>query len=111
MQTVDRLISNIRRRETPFYDRLCRLAEAIRSIHFPVIPGLHHALYYERRVRLTLWRNLLRLVYYEPMFKICCEQVGRNLRVIGGIPLLMGNPIRIRIGDDVTISGVTTIVG
>jgi len=45
------------------------------------------------------------------MFKTRCEQVGRNLRVIGGLPLLMGNPIRLVVGNDVTISGVTTIIG
>src|SRR5207245_5112817 len=108
---VGRFILDIRRRETPFYDRLYRLAKAIQSIHVPVIPGLHHALYCERRLRLALWHGFLRLFYYEPMFRSCCERVGRNLRLIGGIPLLMGNPMRIRIGDNVTISGVTTFVG
>lgn len=83
----------------------------MQSLHMPVIPGLHHALYHERRLRLALLHAFLRVVYYEPMFKTRCELVGRNLRLIGGIPLLMGNPIRIRIGDDVTISGVTTFVG
>jgi acetyltransferase-like isoleucine patch superfamily enzyme len=58
-----------------------------------------------------MWNNFLRVLYYEPMFKTRCERVGRNFRLIGGIPLLMGNPMRIRIGDDVTISGVTTFVG
>jgi acetyltransferase-like isoleucine patch superfamily enzyme len=76
----------------------------------PVIPGLYHALYYERRTRLALWHGILRVLYYEPMFKTRCEHVGRNLTLIGGIPLLMGD-LRIRIGDDVTISGVTTFVG
>ncbi len=111
MGAIDQFVLKIRRRETPFYDRLYRLAKVFRSIDFPVIPGLHHVLYHERRIRLTLWHNVIRLVYYEPLFKTRCERVGKNLRLIGGIPLLMGNPIRIRIGDDVTISGVTTFVG
>jgi acetyltransferase-like isoleucine patch superfamily enzyme len=111
MQAIDRQIVNIRRRKTPFHDRLYWLARAIRSLHMPVIPGLHHALYYERLLRLALWHGFLRVVYYEPMFKTRCERVGRNLRLIDGIPVLMGNPMRIRIGDDVTISGVTTFSG
>ena len=76
----------------------------------PVIPVFYHALYYERRTRLAMWHGLLRVLYYEPMFKTRCERVGRNLTLIGGIPLLMGD-LRIRIGNDVTISGVTTFVG
>jgi carbonic anhydrase/acetyltransferase-like protein (isoleucine patch superfamily) len=58
-----------------------------------------------------VWGTFMRISYYEPMFKTRCERVGRNFRLIGGIPLLMGKPIRIRIGDDVTICGITTIVG
>ena len=76
-----------------------------------MIPGVHHLLYEERRLRHSLWHTFLRTLYYEPMFKTRCEQVGRNLRVIGGLPLLMGNPIRLVVGNDVTISGVTTIIG
>ena len=85
-------------------------SDCARSI-FPVIPGVHHLLYEERRLRHGLWHTFLRTLYYEPMFKTRCEQVGRNLRVIGGLPLLMGNPIRLVVGNDVTISGVTTIIG
>jgi acetyltransferase-like isoleucine patch superfamily enzyme len=108
---LDQWMLRVRRRETPFYDRVYRVAKAARCFHFPVIPGLHHVLYHERRMRHAVWSNFLRVFYYEPMFKTRCERVGRNFRLIDGIPLLMGNPIRIRIGDDVTISGVTTFVG
>jgi acetyltransferase-like isoleucine patch superfamily enzyme len=111
MHLIDRLSLHIRRRETPLADRLYRLAKNVQSIHMPLIPGLHHWLYKERALRLALWHTLLRVVYYEPLFKTQCEQVGRNLRLIGGIPLLLGNRIRLFIGDDVTISGVTTFAG
>jgi len=111
MQAIDRMMLQIRRRETPLAERVYRLGKAFRRIQMPVIPGLHHVLYDERRFRLALWERLLRLVYYEPLFKTQCEHVGRNLRLMGGIPLLMGNPIRILIGNDVTIAGVTTFIG
>ena len=110
MHRFDQLAIRIRRRQTPFYDRLYRVAKFIRTFHFPVIPFLHQALYYERALRLALWNGGLRIFYYEPMFKTRCERVGRNLTLIDGIPVLMGN-LRIRIGDNVTISGVTTFVG
>jgi len=108
---LDNFMVKIRRRGSPFYARLYRLAKALQTIHMPVIPGVHHALYNERRLRLAAWRAFIRVVYYEPLFKTRCAQVGTNLHLIGGLPLLMGNPIHLIIGDDVTISGVTTFVG
>ena len=110
MSRLDQFAVRIRRRQTPFYDRLYRLAKSLRAIHIPVIPFLHQALYYERGARLALWNGGLRIFYYEPLFKTRCEIVGRNLTLIDGIPVIMGS-LRIRIGDNVTISGVTTLVG
>jgi acetyltransferase-like isoleucine patch superfamily enzyme len=71
---------------------------------------LCRALYHERYSRLSLLRTFLESFYYEPLFKSRCDAVGKNFRLIAGIPLLMGT-IRIRIGDSVTISGITTFVG
>ena len=111
MRALDELMVKVRRRETPLYARLYRWAKTVRSIHMPVIPGVHHLLYEERRVRHAVVNGLLRVLYYEPLFKTQCERVGRNLRIIGGLPQLLGSPIRITVGHDVTLSGVITVVG
>lgn len=71
--------------------RLCKRTYA-------VIPGVHHELYNERRLRLTAWRAFIRVVYHEPLFKTRCARVGTSLRLVGGLPLLMGNPIHLTIG-------------
>jgi acetyltransferase-like isoleucine patch superfamily enzyme len=111
MQLLEHFMANVRRRETPVYARLYEWARRLRAIHMPVIPGLHHVLYEERRLRRSCWQTFLRVTYYEPLFKTRCERVGRNLRISGGLPLLMGNPVRLRLGNDVTLCGVMTIVG
>ena len=111
MRALDELIVKVRRRETPLYARLYGWAKTVRSLHLPVIPGIHHLLYEERRFRHGLMHGLLRVLYYEPLFKTQCERVGRNLRIIGGLPQLLGSPIRITVGHDVTLSGVITVVG
>ena len=111
MRAIEYFMVNVRRQETPFYTRLYEWARRLRSFHMPVIPGLYHVLYAERRLRRTMWDTVLRVAYYEPLFKTQCERAGKNLRVIGGLPLLMGNPIRLIVGDNVTVSGVTTFVG
>ena len=111
MQWLDHFMANVRRRETPMYARLYEWARRLRAIHMPVIPGLHHALYEERRLRRSIWHTFLRITYYEPLFKTRCERVGKNLRISGGLPLLMGNPVRLRVGNNVALCGVMTIVG
>ena len=111
MWALDELMVKVRRRDTPVYARLYQWAKMVRSIHMPVIPGIHHVLYEERRLRHAVVNGLLRVLYYEPLFKTQCERVGRNLRIIGGLPQLLGSPIRITVGHDVTLSGVITVVG
>jgi hypothetical protein len=82
MRSIERFMTQVRRRETPLHARLYDFAKRLRAIHIPVIPGVHHLLYEERRLRHSLWHTFLRTLYCEPMFKTRCEQVGRNLRVI-----------------------------
>jgi acetyltransferase-like isoleucine patch superfamily enzyme len=78
-----------------------------RQAHVPYFPGLHDALYAERRLRLHLWRNLKRVFYYEPLMKSRCVAVGKNLTMLQALPLVTGN-LKIYAGDDVTIDGTNT---
>ena len=110
MNIFDDIALKIRRRETPAFDRLYRLAKTIRGFEVPVIKPLHGLLYRERRVRLQVWRNFIRVFYCTPLFKSRCESVGKRLRLIGGIPLILGH-IRIRLGDDVSLHGVSNFIG
>ncbi len=94
----------VRRRETPFYDRIYRIAKAILSISMPCIPGLHRFLYGEWDMRTRAWHEFWRVVYYEPMFKARCKKVGKRFRLEyagNGICRVLGN-LHITIGDDVT---------
>ena len=107
---VNRFLLRIRRRESPFYDTLYRLAKSARRFEMPQIPGLYKLLYYERATRLSLWRNFIRVAYQQPVFKARCDRVGRRLRVYYGIPVVLGH-LKVIVGDDVSISGVTTFTG
>ena len=109
MQWFEHLMANVLRPEAPVYARLYEWAKRLRAIRMPVIPGLHHSLYEENRLRRSLWQTVWCVAYYDPFFKTRCERVGRNLRTSGGLPLLMENPVRLRVGNDVC--SVMTIVG
>lgn len=104
----------IRRRETPFYDRLYRLGKSVRSLAFPSIKPLHSLFYHEWVLRTSAWHNFWRIVYYEPMFKTQCVTVGPGFRMHyagNGSTKIFGN-LQVHIGADVTIfdnSGFTGI--
>jgi acetyltransferase-like isoleucine patch superfamily enzyme len=108
---VERFALKVRRRETPFYRRAYRFAKAVKGTRMPFIRPLFRLLYYERMARLSTWRNLIRVAYQEPVFKARCDSVGRRFQLRDeSIPLVLGH-LRLVIGDDVTISGVTTFAG
>ncbi len=93
----------IRRRETPFYDRLYGMAKAIRGFSMPCVPGFHNFLYAEWNKRTQIWHEFWRVMYYEPMFKARCRSVGKNFRLEysgNGICRILGN-LQVFIGDDV----------
>jgi acetyltransferase-like isoleucine patch superfamily enzyme len=100
----------IRRRESPLYDTLYRIAKTVRSFEIPVVPGLYRTLYWERATRIALWRNMLRILYYTPMFKTRCRSIGKRLQLIGGIPLVIGH-LKLDIGDDVSMYAQSTLAG
>jgi acetyltransferase-like isoleucine patch superfamily enzyme len=102
-------LARIRRRETPFYAFLFRVGRFGQHFEVPMVRPLHLALYHERMFRLTVWSNLLRILYYQPMFRARCVSVGRGLRLEEGVPIVLGD-LRIRIGEGARISGTTTFV-
>ena len=104
---LEQFILTIKRRETWWGRFLYQVAVQARKSHVPYVRGLHDALYAERRVRLESWRNLKRVLYYEPLMKSRCVSVGKNLRLLQALPLITGN-LQIYTGDDVTIDGTNT---
>ena len=103
----------IRRRETPLFDRLYRIAHAVRSVSVPVIPGLHSFLYNEWEWRVDAWHNFWRIVYYEPMFKSQCCNVGKGFKLYyagNGTCRIFGS-LKISLGDDVVFFDNSSFVG
>lgn len=104
------IVLKIRRRETPLYDRLFRIVKVIRRFEVPPIKPIYQVLAWERALRLTCWNTLTRVFYHTPIFKLRCQKVGKALYLIGGMPLVMGH-LRLDVGNDVVIHGVSTLSG
>jgi UDP-3-O-[3-hydroxymyristoyl] glucosamine N-acyltransferase len=100
----------IRRRETPFYDRLYHFLKDVRSVNMPVIRPLYALLDAERRMRKFLWSGFIHFIYYEPLFKYHCAEVGKGLQLIDGLPQ-MSSHLTLILGDHVTLHGTSTFIG
>lgn len=107
---VQDVLLKIRRRETPFYEKLYSLAKRFRRFEIPPVKPLYQLLSMERSLRLTCWNNFTRIFYHTPIFKLRCQKVGKGVYLIGGIPLIMGH-LRLNINDDVVIHGKSTFIG
>jgi len=107
---LNNIALKIRRRESPFYDRLFRIAKVIRRYEVPPLKPVYLVLGWERSFRLTCWNTFTRVFYHTPIFKLRCNKIGKALYLIGGMPLIMGH-LRLDIGDDVVIHGVSTLIG
>lgn len=107
---LNELMLKIRRRESPFYDRLYRMAKQIRRFEVPPVRPVYSLLAGERAFRLACWHGFTRIFYHTPMFKLRCQEVGKGMYLIGGMPLVMGH-LRLKIGNDVIIHGASTLVG
>ena len=103
----------VRRRETPFYDRVYRLAKRIQGLSFPRVKPLYSFLYWEWAFRTSLWHNFWRIVYYEPMFKSQCVSVGPGFRMeyAGNGTTRIAGDLQLHIGSHVTIFDNTIFTG
>jgi len=93
----------IRRQETPTYSFLYKIAKALRDISMPTIKPVHNILYHEWSIRTSIWHSIWRVVYYEPLFKSQCIQVGSKFRMEyagNGIARIFGD-LQIYIGSNV----------
>lgn len=107
---LNSIMLKIRRKETPFYEKIYNLAKFLRRFEMPVVKPLYYFLSFERIIRLTFWSNFTRIFYYTPILKLHCMTVGKGLNLIGGMPLIMGH-LRLNVGDNVIIHGKSTFVG
>lgn len=105
--------ARIRRRETPFYTSLYEIAKSIRGFSVPVVKPVHNILYTEWALRTNLWHEFWRTIYYEPMFKSQCVEVGSGFRMEyagNGTTRIFGD-LQIYLGSNVTIFDNTCFAG
>ena len=105
---LERQIVALKRAETPRARWLKRRVQALMRAEVPVIPGVHRALWRGHVLGTNAYDFIARTLYYSPLFRARCEQVGARLLIYGGVPYIAGD-LRIFVGDDCMIAGKTTL--
>jgi acetyltransferase-like isoleucine patch superfamily enzyme len=106
---IQDLVRKVKRRETPLADLAYRAAKKLRTFEMPAPKVIFLPIWYAHHAVLNAFRWVSRCFYYQPMFRARCEKVGKNLRVDLGAPYVYG-AIKIRIGDDCTMSAISSFV-
>jgi acetyltransferase-like isoleucine patch superfamily enzyme len=101
---VTDLRSYVFKRETKLARSMFSMLKGMARWECPVIPGVHHLLYAERKARRGLLRAIGSKFYYAPLLRMSCTEVGKGLILYEDMPKLLGS-LDIRIGSRVTLSG------
>lgn len=80
------------------------------NIELPAPKFILRHLYSGYQIIQTLCINLTRIMFWTPLFKGRLENVGNHLYLYGGLPSISG-PIRLFIGNNCRISGLSTFSG
>ena len=100
---MNNFILKIKRAETPFYAFLHRFIKSVQRVHIPSIKVVHLPLYYMAKGINKLVKKTIHLFWSVPVFSARCSKVGKGLRLPNGIPLVIGDHLKIYLGDNVSI--------
>ncbi|TMO56730.1 acyltransferase [Pseudoalteromonas phenolica] len=87
-----------------------KILYGLRNIEFPVIPLVHSSLYSFHRFIQNFLHTAIQFLYFSPMFKSRVAGSKKRLKLFCGMPQIFG-PLKITLGDDVRMSGITTFCG
>lgn len=104
------IIEWAQRRESWLQRRAFALFKSGTTFNLPIIPVLHPLLLGERRFRKGPLRMLASKLYYEPLLRLQCEAVDRDLLLYEDMPKILGN-LQIRLGARVALSGAQVWIG
>ncbi|MDX2159075.1 MAG: acyltransferase [Hyphomicrobiaceae bacterium] len=82
----------------------------VRNFRVPPVNVIHRPLYALDRTVRAAFGEILRILWYTPLFQSRLERHAQGLRVWGGIPLIVGD-LKLSFGRDCGISGQTTLLG
>jgi acetyltransferase-like isoleucine patch superfamily enzyme len=100
----------VKAQNSPLARTVYRIGKGVRYASFPVIPGLHSALFTLHEIIRDGIQFLLRFFWYTPLFQSRLERPTRHLYVDNGMPYIVG-PVRITLGENCRVAGHLAITG
>jgi acetyltransferase-like isoleucine patch superfamily enzyme len=100
----------VKQREHPLADVLWRVAKFVRGFSMPCIKPVHGALYRLQTGGRAAVADVARIFWWTPLLQSRLAAPAPRLYLYGGLPLILG-PLQIRLGEDVRMSGQTTLTG
>jgi acetyltransferase-like isoleucine patch superfamily enzyme len=100
----------VKRRETPAARTVHALIQSVRGARMPVVRPVHRTLYGLHLGVRHVCAEVVRILWWTPLFVSRLETPAPGLRLYGGMPQVLG-PLHIRLGRDCRMSGQTTLIG
>lgn len=100
----------VKGQNTPAARTIYRLAKGLRAVRVPMIRPIHRPLYGLHVGLRNVLAELGRIFWWTPLFLSRVETAAPGLRLYSGMPQVWG-PLRIRLGRDVRLSGLSTLIG
>lgn len=82
----------------------------VRTFEIPTVPFIHRTLYFCHVAIKHLFADILRILYFTPLFKSRLNNSPKRLYLYGGLPVVIGS-VDMSLGDDVKLAAMTTISG
>lgn len=109
---MESCIIQIKRGDTPFYAYLRRIGKAILSFQISYPRAFHPVfrfIQYIHRLNFEIDERIRVACFRAPLLRACCASAGERLRM-ELVPNISGS-VKIYLGDDVHLSGSSSIVG
>ena len=100
----------VKGRGDPVSSALYQIYTWRRTIACPTIPYLHRSLYEISKRISAGFKDVMRILWYTPLFQSRLEQPAKRLFLYGGLPFIDGT-VSIRIGSSCRVAGKLDIVG
>lgn len=110
MSVVSVLKAKIKAGDSPLSRLLRDAFYGIKNASFPVIPFAHKALYILHHAIKNLFADILRVLWFTPLFKSRLKSYPHKLYLYSGMPLVLGN-LEISIDEGARVSGQSTFSG
>ncbi|MCK5617224.1 acyltransferase [Candidatus Pacearchaeota archaeon] len=104
---LSNIILKIKRQENTFYALLYKAGKSLYSFSFPSVKFIHLPLYYLDNISKSILKRIWQVFWCIPLFRARCEKSGKGLKLPNGIPLIIGDSLKIYLGKNVTIGRST----